>query len=282
MLYVVNYAFGEPFESYRRISSRTAKWFGKADKVFEYTASDITQSYKKKHEKIFAYKRGAGLWLWKPYVILDALNKIGEGDWLFYLDSGTTIINDLHKVQKAAIQYNQDIVLFEQPLLSREFTKRECYIKLGMEDQGENQVLGLVLVKKTTKSVHFIEEWLHLCEREDMLSPKHFYPEIAEWDDFVAHREDQALLNLLRIKYQIMVFKDCSDYGAMPFMAAYKNVTFNPKRYLNSPYSVVILCNRTSPPWKYFVKYCIKRILYKIGIYYTEKRVLSHLPILNQ
>ena len=282
MLCVVNYASGEPFESYRRICSWTAKWFGRANKVFEYSSDDIPISYKEKHAKIFAYSRGAGLWLWKPYVILDALKKIDDGDWLFYLDSGVTVINDLHKVQKAAIRYNQDIVLFEQPLLSREFTKRECYVKLGIEDHGENQVWAQILIKKTSMSIKFIEEWLALCEREDLLSPHHFYPEISEWDNFVAHREDQSLLDLLRKKYKLSVFRDCSDYGVMPFNYAYKNVTYNPKVYDNSPYPVIILANRSYNPFKYFIKYCIKRILFELNIYYTEKRVLSNLKILKQ
>ena len=53
MLYVVNYADGKPYESYRKINSRTAKWFGKADKVIEYSSKDIPQSYKDAHKEIF-------------------------------------------------------------------------------------------------------------------------------------------------------------------------------------------------------------------------------------
>lgn len=76
MLYVVNYANGEPYESYRKINTRTAKWFGKADRVIEYSSKDIPQSYKEAYKDIFAYKRGNGLWLWKPYLINKALDEI--------------------------------------------------------------------------------------------------------------------------------------------------------------------------------------------------------------
>ncbi len=61
MLYVVNYANGEPYESYRKINTRTAKWLGKGDRVIEYSSKDISQSYKEAHRDIFAYKRGSGL-----------------------------------------------------------------------------------------------------------------------------------------------------------------------------------------------------------------------------
>lgn len=276
MLYVVNYADGKPYESYRKINSRTAKWFGKADKVIEYSSKDIPQSYKDAHKEIFSYKRGAGLWLWKPYIINDALAKINNGDWLFYIDSGATVIRDLHHIIDNAEFNGQEIFLMEQPLLSRQFTKRECYIKMGIEEHGENQVLAQVFIKKSAFSILFIKEWLKLCEDEELLSPKVFHPEVEEFPDFYAHREDQALLNLLRIKYSIPINRDCSDYGEMPFMYANKpEFIFSPKEYLNSNYPTIILANRREHPYIYGVKYLIKHFLNKLGVIYTEERFIK-------
>lgn len=58
MLYVVNYANGEPYESYRKINTRTAKWFGKADRVIEYSSKDIPQSYKEVYKDILHISAG--------------------------------------------------------------------------------------------------------------------------------------------------------------------------------------------------------------------------------
>ena len=78
---------------------------------------------------------------------------------------------------------------------------QEYYILIG-----ENQVLGLLLLlRKSSTSVAFVKEWLNLCEDEEMLSPKKFHPEIVEFPDYVSHREDQSVLNLLRLKYNIPV-----------------------------------------------------------------------------
>ena len=93
MIYVVNYADGSLFEKRRRINSLTARLFAHADKVFEYNSSDIDEEYKNSNKKIFSYKRGAGLWLWKPYVLSKALEKLQDGDWLFYADAGSFFIN---------------------------------------------------------------------------------------------------------------------------------------------------------------------------------------------
>ena len=258
MLYVVNYANGEPYESYRKINTRTAKWFGKADRVIEYSSKDIPQSYKEAYKDIFAYKRGNGLWLWKPYLINKALDEIKNGDWLMYLDAGTTVIRDLHHIIRHTEGQGLDIFLMEQPLLSRQFTKRECYVKMGLEDHGENQVLGLLLLRKSSTSVAFVKEWLNLCEDEEMLSPKKFHPEIVEFPDYVSHREDQSVLNLLRLKYNIPVFRDCSDYGEMPYMNACKEYAYNPMSYDNCNYSTLVLCNRKVDPLMYLIKYYVK------------------------
>ncbi|EXZ07585.1 hypothetical protein M073_4505, partial [Bacteroides fragilis str. DS-71] len=104
---------------------------------------------------------------------------------------------------------------------------------MGLEDHGENQVLGLLLLRKSSTSVAFVKEWLNLCEDEEMLSPKKFHPEIVEFPDYVSHREDQSVLNLLRLKYNIPVFRDCSDYGEMPYMNACKEYAYNPMSYDN-------------------------------------------------
>lgn len=276
MLYVLNYADGEPYESFRKVNSWTAKHIGKADRIIEYKKDDIDQNFVDANSAIFAYKRGAGLWLWKPYLIHKALLSINDGDWLMYLDSGTTVINDIHKIVSFTEQQGQEIFLMEQPLLSRQFTKRECYVKMGIEDNGENQVLGLLLLlRKSRTSLEFVKEWLEICEDEELLSPNKFYKNIKEFEDFYAHREDQSLLNLLRIKYKMPVYRDCSDYGEMPYMYACSKYKYNPHIYENCKYPTTILCNRKVHPLIYLMKYYIKRLLRGLGFYYTEGKELK-------
>lgn len=275
MIYVVNYADGEPYESYRRINTRTAYWFGKANKVIEYSRKDIDQGYIAEHKNIFLYKRGAGLWLWKPYLINKALMTIKEGDWLFYSDAGVTFIRSLKHLIHCAEENNQDIFTIEQPTLCRQFTKHECYSIMGVEDHGENQALGLLLLRKSDVSVKFVKEWLCLCENEELLSPDHFHPEVKEWPDYYAHREDQSILSLLRTKWGLPAFRDCSDYGEMPYMYATPDFIYHPLQYNNSNYPTIILCNRKERPIVYFVKYILKKILANCGIYYTAKIILK-------
>lgn len=283
MIYVLNYAVGEPYLSYRKYNSWTAKHIGKADCVLEYSEDNIPDYYKEDHKNIFRYQRGSGLWLWKPYIIYSALQTINEGDWLYYTDAGTVFINRISYLTSFAENKGVQVFLTEQPLLCRQFTKKEAYLLSGIQDGGENQLLGLVLVKKTDFSVKFVKEWLEMCEREELLSPNHFSPEIEEFPDYYAHREDQSLLTLLKIKLGLPAFRDCSDYGEMPFMYANSSYAYHPLSYPDSDYPTIILCNRKVFPVSYYMKYWLKHLLYhffpqKVEDYYLKRAGLKIQP----
>lgn len=276
MLYVINYADGEPYESYRRLCTKSAYKIGHADRVIEFSKKDIPSSYIKKHENIFLYERGAGLWLWKPYLVNRTLEMVEDSDWILYVDGGSLFIGDIHKLIHSAESNQTDVMLFEQPLLHRQFTKHETMQKMQVEDDGSNQTLGIFMIKKTKESVALMREWLACCENETLISPKHFSEDVDEYVDFVAHREDQSILSALRIKYKMKVFRDPSDYGEMPFQyATNSQFLFNPKLYPNSNYPTLLLCSRKVHPLKYLVMYFIRKTLCLLGVRWTEKYFLN-------
>jgi len=272
-VYVINYADGEVFERNQKYCSWSAKYIGRADKVIEFSSKDIPDSYRKKNASIFQYKRGGGLWLWKPYIITKTLHNINDGDWVLYVDSGSLFISDINKLINCAISNNSEIMLFEQPTLNRQFCKREVFELLGIVDHGENQTLGFLLLKNSDQTRKLMHEWLSLCEREELISPNKFYPEIQEFSDFYSHREDQSILSLLRLKHNIPVFRDCSDYGYFTYEYYNPKWTYNPLKYKNSNYGTIFLCNRKSHPIKYLFYYIAKRCLNFIGFYTEEWKI---------
>lgn len=276
MLYVVNYADGTPYELFRKECTKSAYWLGRADKVIEYTRSDIPASYINANKRIFSYQRGAGLWLWKPFLVNKALETLNVGDWLFYTDGGALFIRDIHKLIKCAETHETDIMLFEQPLLQRQFTKHETMVKMGIEEKGLNQTLGIFLLQKNERTVSLMKEWLSCCEQEELISPNIFNQDIEEYADFVAHREDQSILSALRIKYDITAFRDPSDYGEMPFQyATNRAFIYHPVRYTNSNYPTVMLCSRKTRPVSYLLQYIIRKILWTLNIRWTESFFLK-------
>ena len=59
----------ENYSEARDFCMFTARKFACFDKCFAFSPNDIDSEFKKLNGKIFSYKRGAGLWLWKPYII---------------------------------------------------------------------------------------------------------------------------------------------------------------------------------------------------------------------
>lgn len=276
MIYAINYA-DKNFERNRKYNTKTAYIFGKVDKVIEYTPNDVDEDFKQKNKSIFKYKRGAGLWIWKPYIILKTLEKMNDGDYLFYCDAGVTFINKVQHLIDVFEKDNLDIMLFELPLRERQFTKKETFILMNYNNFDQNQILsGYILLKKNSSSKEIIQKWLHYMCDEQIVSGNHFLNDIQEFEDYVAHREDQSILSILARKLNLPVYRDPSDYGDRPWQYASDKWTYSEKKYENSPYPKIILSNRKSHPMIYFSKECIKHVMYWCKILTKEKHLKKY------
>lgn len=209
--------------------------------------------------------------IWKPYFILDALNEIGENDYLMYIDSGAFFVDKIQKLIHTMNLYEQDILSFEIPLLERQFTKKETFDIVGINDNKTNQRLsGYIVLKKTDFSIAFVREWLLFMENEVASSYRHFNNAVEEFPDFYAHREDQSVFSLLCKKHQLPAFRDPSQFGDRPWMYASSNYSYNPQKYTNSPYPKIVISNRLENPRKYKIKEYIQTVGNKLGLY-TQK-----------
>lgn len=279
MIYEVSYANGDPFEKYQKLNAMTARIIGRADRTIKYSKKDIPIEYINEHSDIFRYKRGAGLWLWKPFIINETLKIMDDGDWLFYSDASCFFVGSIKKVIKHAIKNNQSIMLFGLPLLNRQFCKMECFVKMGLEDHGENQALGTyILLQKTQKTIDIMQEWLSLCEEEDMITPFKRHHDIPEFHDYFAHREDQSLLSLIGIKYNIPLNRECSNFAIFPYEYCFKEFVYKPLHFTNCHYGVILICHRAENPFHFYLAYLKRRLLKMIGLKYTEEQCLKSPP----
>lgn len=263
-LYVCNYA-NEKYYPQQQLNSQSAYKKGKVDGVLEFHEQDIVD-LKKKYPKHFKITRGGGLWIWKPYIILKALDRIEEGDYLFYCDSGAVFIDDLHLMIPDLEASGHDLMVVEQPLLSHCFTKKECYELMDWHDYSGNQILsGYILMKKSKQSIAYMQEWLDNMKDIRKAYGKKFLPEITEFNDFVSHREDQSVLDVLRQKWGLVGYRDPSDFGIFPWQYM-RAGGYHRKKYPNSHYPVILLCVRQNNPVSYERAYNKALRLNKIGL----------------
>lgn len=200
-------------------NTKTAYDVGGFDLVYENQIEDIDPEFWNKNFHILSHQRGSGMWLWKPYVILEALKKIEDGDVLMYSDSGSYFIHSIDPLIEILDTTKEGLLTFtlEEIHNNSKWCKRDVFHYMDLEGMflKDPQVLASFLImRKNNFTLKFIEEWLRLCEQENLLVThipnKCLKPNFL---DFVDGREDQAILSLLAYKNNITKIADISQYG---------------------------------------------------------------------
>jgi hypothetical protein len=81
-------------ENYKRAKHRLlyeARCTGWFHSVTGYGPSDLKWPFRQHFEAILKQKRGGGYWIWKLPIFEQSLERMDDGDFLVYLDSGCEI-----------------------------------------------------------------------------------------------------------------------------------------------------------------------------------------------
>lgn len=215
MIYVANYA-DAAFRSAQKLNTKLAYKHG-ANKVFEYCYEDLSDEFKEEYKEILSNKRGAGYWVWKPYVILNALERISEGDYLIYNDSGSAPVRNYKVLIDAMDNENafmMPFVLTKQDFNESRYTKRDAFVYLGLDqDEYANSPqfwAGIQVYKKCDAAIGFVKEWLDCCKDIRIISDNTNTCGLDNYKDFEDHRHDQSIYSLLCKKYRLKAFRDPS------------------------------------------------------------------------
>lgn len=152
--------------------------------------------FKKFNSEILCHKRGAGYWLFKPYIILDSLLELQENDILVYTDAGLLFENNINHVIHGM---DQDIMVFDNRWKHGDWCKMDVIVKMGCnkpEFIEHTQLQASCIILKCTRfSKNFIKEWLCWCMMPGMIddSPS----KLQNIEKFREHRHDQAILTNL-------------------------------------------------------------------------------------
>jgi len=166
-----------------------------------YNKKHIPSSYVNAHENIFSHKKGAGYWLWKPYIILETLEEIPENDILLYADSGSAIAKPIDSLVNK-LDNGNDILVFQNKHTNRGYVRRDLLTAMGMNndftlDSYQLQA-SFILIRNTNYAREFIRKWLKWCEKEEALIDSDSF--IEEYYYNTSHRHDQDILTLLYLQ----------------------------------------------------------------------------------
>ncbi len=192
------------------------------DTIKRYSMSDLKgSSFAERNSAILSLERGAGYWLWKPWVIYDCLKELSQNDVLLYCDAGRDSYHVLKTFPKQLIDFvkNSDKGFLLGPTIPQygpisKWTKRDC---LKLLDMDRPDIISLPPIQATwsfwspTRTAQqFLTDWMAYCEDARCLTDCPNELGDPNYPDFIDHRHDQAILTLLAYKSQAP-YLDFSD-----------------------------------------------------------------------
>lgn len=216
--HLVNYSNKSHFFSQKQ-NTNSALNIGGFDNVFSFNVGDLDATFLKENEAILSQTRGAGYWLWKPYVIKKALSLINDNDILMYSDSGISFIKEIDEIVDIMDSTEEKLLLFELEDIhpNKRWTKRDCFILMGLDTEpylSKNQLLAsYILMRKNEFVIKFIDEWLEYAKDYRIITDTQNECGLPNYSEFMDHRHDQSILSLLGRKYNIKNIPDISQFG---------------------------------------------------------------------
>ena len=165
------------------------------------------KSLLKEHEDfIMNNKRGYGYWIWKPLIIKNQLEKMKDNDILFYLDCGSSIINNNTNKLNTYINIlkDKDIMVFDSDYLTKKFMKKNVINEFNLnKDVLDNNLIeaGCLIIKKTDFSFKFLNLWLDTMSKNNYSLVNDDLLNYEQDKEFIEHRHDQSILTILARQY---------------------------------------------------------------------------------
>ena len=198
-------------DSLQRIQ-KEAESIGIFNEIHIYTPEKLPSPFQ---EYTTQYKRGGGYWLWKPWVIQDALNKADKDDIIIYADAGCTLLKHKDWFRYFDILKYKEGIFFVTSGRNKKWCKREVFSFFQTKNnlwKFANQIQATFIIIKKTSNNDIIRQWCHLAELHPHLfidvNSKEIY---KEEKGFKEHRHDQSVLTAC-----ICTSKHLSHYCLLP------------------------------------------------------------------
>ncbi|MBT8411913.1 MAG: hypothetical protein KJP02_08970, partial [Octadecabacter sp.] len=185
-----------------------------------YREADLQRTpFWAQNQAILSLPRGAGYWLWKPYIILEQLRSLPEGDVLLYSDAGRGLVAQVtyfdtfpENILRCAHDSRKGFIvgLTTNWGIQGILTKPRCFDLMqantaDMQNAAQVQATWSVW-KHCPEAIAFLEDWLSYCTNPDLLlddGPEHLGNAPKDFRD---HRHDQAICSILAHRHRAQYF----------------------------------------------------------------------------
>eukprot|EP01084_Bolivina_argentea_P047337 87213_1 len=172
------------------------------DKCFKFNQTSLDKEFVDQHKDIFAEWRGAGYWLWKPFLINKLLSDdklLNAGDYLVYMDAGAypkANFDDIFEFVEMNKEYN-GVLFFGVGLPQKEWCKRDAYILQKCDEEkcwNAGQINAFFSVWRKGKfAIDLSRMWLYDASNKSIIGDgqSKYGKELPGFRD---HRHDQAVI----------------------------------------------------------------------------------------
>ncbi len=170
--------------------------------ILALNAATLGAGFVAAHPTLFAKREGAGYWLWKPRIILDALERAAEDDLVVYADSGSDLRAPLGPL--AATAQGRDGVLFWNDYPNWMHVKRDAFVLTDTDlprfHQARQLDAAFLVLRNNHRVRAFVRLWLEHCTDPRQLTDQPNTCGRPDLPGFIQHRHDQSLLTLLFLR----------------------------------------------------------------------------------
>ena len=184
----------------------------------EKTVQSVKNLYSQSETKVFkpkdlpyeinnyaeTYRRGYGYWIWKPYIIKEALCQIDDNDILLYLDGRSGLRKTgkpIRWLDNFILENKFDIAIWQMIHKEMSWTNGDIISAFNLNLNSELLKTGQFAAtfhawRKNVRSINFLNEWLQflldnseICRDEVSKNLNH--------KKFLGNRHDQSVFSLL-------------------------------------------------------------------------------------
>jgi len=223
----------------QRLNHRTALEVGGFDRSICYGPKDLDRAFVERNRAIFRKPRGGGYWLWKPYIILQSLEALAEGELLMYTDAGMYFVSSAEPLLEVFAEQDQDVMGVTISNIEKKWTKRDAFQIMDCDSPAFTDspqfLSGYTLWRKSDTSIDFAREWLECMQDERLSTDLPNQLGQPNYPGFIEHRHDQSVFSLL--------MKQRGYEGYRPLHVSPEE---EPRTFLNSPYPKLVQITRSN------------------------------------
>ena len=188
------------------------------DEAVPFRFEHLDSAFVQANSALFSHARGAGYWVWKPYLALKMLEskEVDEGDIIQYCDSKILFTKSVKSLIDVFLRDNLNVMTFRQLAASKMWTKRDCFVLTKADEpryvETTQRVGGFWLFRKGDFARHFFKTMLAYHQDPRIISDCPNQCGLLNYPTFQEHRHCESLISILAKMFDLYPYRFPSSW----------------------------------------------------------------------